>query len=43
MDDDLSQEIGHLDLTFEALQVLKKIPSRILVEEGIIPHADKHF
>ncbi|KAH9316772.1 hypothetical protein KI387_044010 [Taxus chinensis] len=43
MDDDLSQEIGHLDLTFEALQALKKIPSHLLVEEGIIPHADKHF
>ncbi|KAH9308608.1 hypothetical protein KI387_036519, partial [Taxus chinensis] len=43
MDDDFSQEIGHLDLTFEDLQALKQIPSQLLVEEGIIPHVDKHF
>ncbi|KAH9324092.1 hypothetical protein KI387_004270, partial [Taxus chinensis] len=43
MDDEFSQEIGHLDLTFEALQVLKKIPAHLLVEEGILPHTDKHF
>ncbi|KAH9300155.1 hypothetical protein KI387_011738, partial [Taxus chinensis] len=43
MDEEISQEIGHLDLTYEALQVLKQIPAHLLVEEGILPHTDKHF
>ncbi|KAH9317072.1 hypothetical protein KI387_018841, partial [Taxus chinensis] len=43
MDEEISQEIGHLDLTYEVLQVLKQIPTHLLVEEGILPHTDKHF
>ncbi|KAH9331918.1 hypothetical protein KI387_004026, partial [Taxus chinensis] len=43
MNDEFSQEAGNLKLTLEAINALKQIPSQVLVEEGIIPHGDKHF
>ncbi|KAH9331307.1 hypothetical protein KI387_003415 [Taxus chinensis] len=43
MDEEFTEEIGQLDLTCEALQVLKQIPAHLLVEEGVLPHTDKHF
>ncbi|KAH9294275.1 hypothetical protein KI387_040521, partial [Taxus chinensis] len=43
MDEEFTEELGQLDLTCEALQVLKQIPAHLLVEEGVLPHTDKHF